>query len=243
MIYLRGKTVLITGSGRGNGLAFSRAFVMAGATVIGVDLHHETKSGAERDYRADITNHSHMKKIIDEVEKDFGGIDGLICNAGISMSSQTPYSDYETFSRTMSVNLEANFFLMGSVCEVMSKKQCGSIVSITSLGAELAFPGNPAYQISKAGLRQLTKAVARDWGGKGIRANNLCPGYIHTEMTANSYRDENMNLARKNNTLLRRWGEPEDLVGTAKFLISDDSRYITGSDIYVDGGWMAYSGL
>ena len=125
----------------------------------------------------------------------------------------------------------------------MANQKAGSIVNITSLGAELAFPKQSRYQISKAGLRQLTKAIARDWGEIGIRANNICPGYINTAMTAKSFADEDLNEQRKNNTLMKRWGESTDLVGPTIFLISEASSYITGTDIYVDGGWTANGGL
>jgi len=125
----------------------------------------------------------------------------------------------------------------------MASQKAGSIINITSLGAELAFPNNPAYQISKAGLRQFTKAIARDWGESGIRANNICPGYIKTTMTAKSFSNEELNKQRKNYTLLKRWGLSKDLLGPAIFLISEASSYITGTDIYVDGGWTANSGL
>ena len=125
----------------------------------------------------------------------------------------------------------------------MANQKTGSIINITSLGAELAFPNNPAYQISKAGLRQLTKAIARDWGEFGIRANNIYPGYIKTEMTSKSFADAELNQQRKNKTLMKRWGESTDLIGPVVFLTSEASSYITGTDIYVDGGWTANGGL
>ncbi len=121
----------------------------------------------------------------------------------------------------------------------MASKGSGSIVNITSLGSELAFPDNPSYQMSKAGLKQLSKSIARDWGAKGIRANNICPGYMKTSMTEKSFNSPELKAARSERMILPRWGEPEDLVGAAIFLLSKASSYITGSDIYVDGGWVA----
>jgi short-subunit dehydrogenase len=118
-------------------------------------------------------------------------------------------------------------------------KKNGSVINITSLGAQQAFPKNPAYQISKAGLRQLTKAFARDFSKYGIRFNNLCPGYIKSGMTIKSYKDPTAKKIRSERMLLNRWGKPSDLVGPAVFLLSEASDYITGTDIYVDGGWIA----
>jgi NAD(P)-dependent dehydrogenase (short-subunit alcohol dehydrogenase family) len=125
----------------------------------------------------------------------------------------------------------------------MAKERTGAIVNITSLGAELGFAGNPSYQISKAGLRQMTKALAKDWGAFGIRVNNLCPGYIQTSMTQKSFDDPILHAARKNKTVLGRWGKSEDLVGPAIFLLSEASSYITGTDLYVDGGWTSNAGI
>ena len=102
----------------------------------------------------------------------------------------------------------------------------------------MGFPGNPGYLMSKAGLSALTRAIAIDFGAHGIRANNLVPGYIHTDMTKASYTNVVEHQRRKQRTVLNRWGVPSDLVGPAIFLASDASSYITGQDIVVDGGWL-----
>lgn len=100
-------------------------------------------------------------------------------------------------------------------------------------------PGNPAYGAAKGGLRLLTKSLALDYGPSGIRVNALAPGYIQTDMTAKSFADPDEHERRRRHTCLGRWGRVEDLVGTAIFLASDASAYITGQDIFVDGGWTA----
>jgi NAD(P)-dependent dehydrogenase (short-subunit alcohol dehydrogenase family) len=120
----------------------------------------------------------------------------------------------------------------------MKQADTGSIINITSLNSELAFPGNPSYVAFKGALKQLTKSIALDFGEHNIRANNLGPGYIKTKMTEKSWHNEESNEARKNKTALKRWGHPEDLVGAAIFLASNASNYVTGQDIYVDGGWL-----
>jgi NAD(P)-dependent dehydrogenase (short-subunit alcohol dehydrogenase family) len=121
----------------------------------------------------------------------------------------------------------------------MSKRKKGSIINITGLSAERGFAGNPSYQISKAGLKQLTKVLACDWGHKNIRINNVCPGYIKTSMTIKSYKNPKIKKIRDKRMILKRWGKPKDLVGPCIFLSSESSSYITGSDIFVDGGWLA----
>ena len=112
----------------------------------------------------------------------------------------------------------------------------GSIVNITSLNSELAFPNNPAYVSMKGGLKQLTKSLALDLGKYNIRVNNIGPGYIKTNMTKNSWKNKRQEI--EDRTILGRWGEPKDLIGTAVFLLSPASDYITGQDIYVDGGYL-----
>ena len=121
----------------------------------------------------------------------------------------------------------------------MKKRRTGSIINVTSINAELGFPNNPAYVASKGGLKMLTKSLARDFGKYNIRVNNLGPGYIITDMTKSSYQNKKSRMTRQKHTLLGRWGVITDLVGPCIFLASDAAGYVTGQDIYVDGGWLA----
>jgi NAD(P)-dependent dehydrogenase (short-subunit alcohol dehydrogenase family) len=121
----------------------------------------------------------------------------------------------------------------------MIKNNQGSIINITSINSELAFPRNPSYVASKGGLKMLGKSFAKDLGIHGIRVNNIGPGYIKTNMTKNSFKNKKLKQTIEKHTMLNRWGTPEDLIGPAIFLASDSSRYVTGQDIYVDGGWLA----
>lgn len=237
-----GRVVIVTGSNRGNGFAIAQGLHVAGATVIRLDKGFDSEIGTY-DIEFDLLRRGDISELLQNIYDKFGRIDGLVNNAGVSVASTVPYNDIEAYETTLSVNLHAAFAMCSAVCPLMASRQTGSIVNITSLGAELAFPANPSYQISKSGLRQLTKAIARDWGQQGIRANNICPGYIRTAMTEKSFADHSMKNERTQRTLMKRWGEPDDLVGPVVFLISNASGYITGSDIYVDGGWTANGGL
>ena len=125
----------------------------------------------------------------------------------------------------------------------MLKRRRGSIINITSINAELGFPRNPAYNASKGGLKMLGKAFAKDWSKFGIRTNNIGPGYIRTEMTSKRFTNKKYRLERQNQTLLGRWGETDDIIGPCIFLASDASSYITGQDLYVDGGWTINSNI
>ena len=131
--------------------------------------------------------------------------------------------------------MKAPYELSRKVAKYM-KVSGGSIINITSLNSELAFPSNPAYVSTKGGLKQLTKSLAVDLGKYNIRVNNVGPGYIKTNMTKQGWKKNRKQI--EDRTILGRWGEPEDLVGTIVFLLSSASSYITGQDIYVDGGYL-----
>tara|TARA_Y100000991_G_scaffold212029_1_gene195441 strand:- start:203 stop:952 length:750 start_codon:yes stop_codon:yes gene_type:complete len=236
------KVIIITGSNRGNGLALAKGLKDLGAKVARIDLKFENDIGTY-DIVCDLTEFSNLKKAVKDIVEEYKDIDGLINNAGISLETENPYLEIKNYQQTIDVNLNSAFILSSCVANFMAKKKKGSIVNITSLGAERAFPSNPGYQVSKAGLRQLSKSMARDWGCYNLRFNNICPGYIRTKMTEKSYNNQKKYKERLNQMIIKRWGEPYDLVGPAAFLISDASSYITGSDIYVDGGWTANGGL
>jgi NAD(P)-dependent dehydrogenase (short-subunit alcohol dehydrogenase family) len=232
--------VVVTGAGRGIGAAISAALTGAGARVHGVDLHFDATDHLHRASVCDVTDDESLAKLVAGIVEDDGRIDGLVNCAGISLQASQPHSRAD-FVQTLSVNTLAPFRLGWLVAQAMRPPggSGGSIVNVTSLGAHLAFPENPSYQASKAALRQLTRAMALDLGEFGVRVNSLCPGYIATSMTSLSQDDAAARAARAERTILGRWGRPEDLAGPCQFLLSDASRYVTGIDLPVDGGWLA----
>ena len=233
---LENKIAIVTGAARGNGKAIALGLKGAGATVVAVDILDEN-IGCEM-YCCDITENYMLLKLVKHVIDKYGRIDILVNNAGVSYGGDYTSYPEESWAKTYKVNLKAPFELTKLVAEHMKRLRSGSIINITSLNAELAFPNNPAYMASKGGLKQLTKSTAYDLGSYGIRANNLGPGYIKTSMTEQSWNNPESRSMRENRTLLGRWGEPSDLVGPAIFLASDASGFITGQDLYVDGGWL-----
>ncbi len=226
---LDSKVALVTGAANGNGKAIASGLKDAGASVLSLDLE-------DADIVCDVTDYDKMKDLL----SSFNKIDILVNNAGVTYpASFLTYPD-DKWDRTYEVNLRAPFKLMQLVGEKMKTNKCGgSIINITSLNAELAFPDNPAYMAFKGALKQLTKSAAIDLGEYNIRVNNVGPGYFKTNMTRASWEDSKKYDARKNKTMLNRWGSPADLAGVAVFLASDASSYITSQDIYVDGGWSA----
>ena len=240
---LDGRIVIVTGASRGIGAAIGCGMVEMGAKVFGIARSFAPGSGSRQAFiprTCDVTDAKSFASICHDIAGTCGQIDVLVNNAGLTKPG-TPNSKYplEDWNATLAVNLTAPFVCSQIVFDYMRDVGRGSIINVTSIGAKLGFPDNPAYQASKGGLRMLTRALANDWAGFGIRVNNLGPGYMTTDMTMDSWKDPKTRRERQACTMADRWGEPSDVVGTAIFLASDASGYVTGQDIYVDGGWTA----
>jgi len=238
---VKNKVVVVTGSGRGNGKAIAEGFSERGSLVCSIDMNFEEIPEKCENYYTiefDLRSLTKIPELVKNIYSKYGSIDVLVNNAGVSLSGENPYAE-EILENTLNINLKAAYMISYHVGLFMSRKKAGSIINITSLGSELGFPDNPSYQVSKAALKQLTKALAVDFGKYGIRVNNLCPGYILTSMTKKSYDNKTLREERSKRMILDRWGTPKDLVGACIFLSSNASSYVTGTDIYVDGGWTA----
>ncbi|MDA8630449.1 SDR family oxidoreductase [Flavobacteriaceae bacterium] len=242
------KRVLITGAANGNGAFFAKGFARAGSDLFLVDIDKQGLERTASNIRNE-TGRSVRKYLLDlsdseAIDKFFSikentNFDVVINNAGITIgNSISNYSDLD-WELTHKINLTAPYKIIKAVIGGMCERKSGSIINITSLAAELGFPGNPAYSSSKGGLKQLTKSVANDVSNFGVRINSVGPGYFKTNMTKKSWNDKELRSARSSRIIMDRWGESEDLIGVLIFLASDSSSYITGQDFYVDGGWLA----
>jgi len=238
---LKGKVAIVTGAARGNGLAIAKGLADFGAATWFLDILEAKISGENCFFvKADITNDEDMENLVNRAMATCGGIDILVNNAGITVPSPSEKYSSDDWDKTMNTNLRAPFRLSQLVARRMiEQKSGGSIINISSLNSRFGFSDNPAYVASKSGLSGLTRALAKDWAKYGIRVNNICPGYIHTAMTEKSFGDKELYKERMERVMIKRYGEPEDLVGAAVFLASSASKYITGTDIFVDGGWSA----
>ena len=244
------KVIIITGAGRGIGYQLAVGLANHSAIIYSLDKKFTKKipknlSSNVNEIKCDITNYNKVKQVFKKIFVKEKRIDVLINNAGVSFASQKKNQDYseKDWIQTINVNLTGSFYCSKEVVKYMLKQKNGSIINITSINAELGFPRNPAYNASKGGLKMLGKAFAKDWSKFGIRVNSVGPGYIKTEMTSKRFANKKTRLERQNQTLLGRWGCPDDLIGPCIFLASDASRYMTGQDLYIDGGWIINSGL
>ncbi len=222
---VKDKVVIVTGSSGGNGSAISDGLEKLGAIVERADLPE-----------CDVTKNEDLDDLVRSALRHSGKIDGLVNCAGVTFVNDLFEYTEDDWDKTYRINLKAPYELSRKAARHM-KIGGGSIVNITSLNSEMAFPNNPAYVSTKGGLKQLSKSLALDLGKYEIRVNNLGPGYIRTNMTRGSWKNRRQEI--EDRTILGRWGESEDLVGTVVFLLSSASTYITGQDIYVDGGYLA----
>jgi 3alpha(or 20beta)-hydroxysteroid dehydrogenase len=230
-----GKLIVVTGGARGQGAAEARRLAAEGADVVAADLagHERTDVDAARIHPRDldVTQPGEWKALAAWIDERFGRVDGLINNAGTTSRVRLPDIDVEEWNRTLAVNLTGPMLGITTLLPLMPAG--ASIVNVGSI-AGLTAHYTAAYTASKWGLRGLTQTAAMELGPRRIRVNAVHPGYIHTPMTASAPRaflDANVAI-----TPLGRGGEPEEVADLMVFLMSDESRFITGAEIPIDGG-------
>lgn len=250
---LKDKRALITGGTHGLGMAMAKGLANAGATLL-INGHTEEKMKyALAEYKRagftahgflfDVTNEAEVKSAVDKIEKEVGPIDILINNAGIIL--RTPMLDMEAadFRKVIDIDLVGPFIVSKHVGKYMIQRKAGKIINICSMMSELGRNTVSAYAAAKGGLKMLTKNMATEWAKHNIQVNGIGPGYFATAQTAPIRAEGHpFNEFIINRTPAGRWGDPEDLAGTAVFLSSKASNFVNGQIIYVDGGLLATIG-
>lgn len=250
---LSGKCVLITGGTHGLGMAMAKGLASAGAELI-INGHSPDKMEAaladykQAGYKAsgylfDVTQQDVVRESISKIEQEKGSIDILINNAGIIKRIPAIDMDAYDFRTVIDVDLVAPFIVSKEVAKHMIKRRAGKIINICSMMSELGRNTVSAYAAAKGGLKMLTKNLATEWAPHNIQVNGIGPGYFATEQTAPIRVDGHpFNEFIVNRTPAGRWGDPNDLAGTAVFLSSKASDFVNGQIIYVDGGILATIG-
>ena len=246
---LTGRTALVTGCKRGIGRAMAEALAEAGADIIGVSASLEASGSAVEQavnatgrsfhgYACDFADRPALYRFIAEVKANHPVVDILVNNAGTILRAPAVEHSDEYWDQVMEVNLNAQFVLTREFGREMVERGSGKVIFTASL---LTFQGGitvPGYAASKGGIGQLTMAFANEWAKSGVNVNAIAPGYIATDNTQ-ALRDDSV---RREQILARipagRWGEPEDFKGPVVFLASDAARYVHGTTMLVDGGWM-----
>tara|TARA_A100001015_G_C15014610_1_gene724864 strand:- start:1665 stop:2399 length:735 start_codon:yes stop_codon:yes gene_type:complete len=235
---IKNKVFIITGTSSGIGKYIAEKLVLYGAIVYGI-TRTKIKNTNYSNIHCELTNLKKLKQEIKKIYKKHKKISVLINNAGITRESKNLDDNLKNFDDVININTKIPIFLANECSKLMKKSDAASIINICSLASKLGFPNNPSYVASKGALAQSSKSLAIDFAKKNIRVNNILPGYIKTKMTINSYKNKKKFSLRKNRTMLDRWGLPEDILGAVIFLSSEGSKYITGSDIIIDGGWLS----
>ena len=240
MFDISNKKILITGGSSGIGNALVKGFANANAIVTNLDIKQPLNLNNINFIKCDLSKINSIDLALKKYIKKYICPDVVINCAGITVPGESCKYQAKVWQKTIDVNLSAVFYICKIMGNAMIKsKTKGSIINFTSIGAEQGFPNNPAYAASKGAVKQLSKALAVEWGQYGIRVNNIVPGYTTTPMNKKSWDDKKLRKTRSNQTILNRWAKPEEMVGPTIFLASDASSYITGTDLIVDGGWLA----
>ena len=247
---LDGETAIVTGAARGLGKEMATALADAGADVaiVDIDIEMAEEVAAELEelgvdtaaVEVDVTDEAEVEAMVEAVTDELGPIDILVNNAGIAANEPAEEMEYETWQRTLDVNLSGVFLCAKHVGRRMLDRGEGRIINIASMSAYNVNVPQPqvGYNASKAGVLMVTKSMAVEWADRGVRVNAIAPGYMRTELVEGVLEaDPEMERTWLDNTPMGRLGRPEDLQGIVVFLASEASPYMTGEIVRVDGGY------
>lgn len=246
---LQGKAALITGAASGLGYACALRYAEEEAIVIGLDLQESPEwervlraAPAARFVVGDVCDLPGTQAAVADIVREHGRLDVLVTAAGVAGGGPVHAISIEEWDRVQEVNLKGTFLSVKAVLPVMMKQRSGSLITIASVEGIQGSEGGSTYNASKGGVVLLTKNLAMDYGRLGIRANSICPGFIETPLLDTVFGNDAFAKYReriRDQHMLGRFGKPEEVAGAAFFLASDDSSFVTGQALVVDGGFTA----
>ena len=246
---VEGKVALVSGGARGIGAATAKLLAQEGAAVVLADVleveGRETEAligeagGRATFMRLDVTSEENWQQVIDATVATYGKLDVVVNNAGISGRAAVAETDVETWDRVMEVNGKGVFLGTKAAIPELRKAGGGSIINISSIYGIVGSETSAAYHASKGAVRIFTKSAAIQYAGEGIRVNSVHPGFVDSPMTASSHALPEVHALRVGRTPLGRMGTPEDIAAGILYLASDESSFVTGSELVIDGGMTA----
>jgi NAD(P)-dependent dehydrogenase (short-subunit alcohol dehydrogenase family) len=252
MFRLDGKTIAVIGAGSGIGEAVAIGVAQQGGHVICLDVNADTAAataativtagGTADSHAVDITNLTSVRDALANTLHRRTSLDGVVCTPAINV--RKPILSYTTdeFDRVVNVNLKGNFIVLQAAGQIMTTQRSGSIVLFSSIRSLVTEPGQSAYSMTKAGIVQLVRTAATEWGEKGVRVNAVGPGVIETPLTAPIKAQPEWYKAYADKTPMKRWAKASEMAGPTVFLLSDAASYVTGTILFADGGWLANDG-
>lgn len=239
---LKNKVAIVTGASSGIGRAIAELFAKEGARVLFSDIKpYVGKLPASCLFlKADTSKNRDVVKLIKLATTKLGGLDIMVNNAGIGLTAEVDKMSDKIWEKVIAVNLSGVFYGLRAASAYMKKKKIkGSIINMSSILGQVGFRTASAYSASKGGVNQLTRSSALELAPHGIRVNSIAPGFIATPMTKGIKDNKQANAAVLGAIPMGHMGEPDDIAYGALYLASDEAKFVTGSVLYIDGGWMA----